>query len=80
VIKTALRQLLEQPNAPLPISVEYRAVASTLVVAITEMVAWDDLGLWWNQAFKELGATFSGHVRTSGVTTTTTSIFDRCSN
>jgi hypothetical protein len=59
VIKTALRRLLEQPNAPLPISVEYRAVASTLVVAITEMVAWDDLGLWWNQAFKELGTIFS---------------------
>ncbi len=55
---TSLRHLLEQPRAPQPIAVEYRSVATTPAVAITEMVAWDDLEHWWGAAFTELGAAF----------------------
>ena len=55
---TSLRQLLEQPRAPLPIVVEYRSVAPCEAVAIIEPVAWDDLEHWWVAAFQELGAAF----------------------
>jgi DNA-binding transcriptional MerR regulator len=55
---TSLRHLLEQPRAPQPVSVEYRTVTSGPALAITEMVAWDDLEHWWVAAFQELGAAF----------------------
>jgi DNA-binding transcriptional MerR regulator len=55
---TSLRHLLEQPRAPQPVSVEYRTVEPTAAVAITEMVAWDDLEHWWVAAFQELGTAF----------------------
>jgi DNA-binding transcriptional MerR regulator len=56
---TSLRHLLEAPRAPLPLSVEYRAVASSPAVAITETVAWNDLEHWWAAAFEELGPAFA---------------------
>jgi DNA-binding transcriptional MerR regulator len=51
---TSLRQLLEQPRAPLPLSVEYRSVAATSSLAIRESVGWDQLEEWWVAAFEEL--------------------------
>jgi len=50
----SLRQLLEQPRAPLPLAVEYRSVVPTGTLAIRESVAWDHLEEWWVAAFKEL--------------------------
>ena len=41
----SLRNLLEQTIAP--IAVEYRSVQPTLVLAITEQVAMDDIEAWW---------------------------------
>jgi DNA-binding transcriptional MerR regulator len=51
---TSLRQLLEQPRAPLPIAVEYRSVTATGALAIREPVAFGDLEEWWVAAFSEL--------------------------
>jgi DNA-binding transcriptional MerR regulator len=51
---TSLRQLLEQPRAPLPLAVEYRSVLPTGALAIREAVAWDHLEEWWMAAFEEL--------------------------
>jgi len=51
---TSLRQLLEQPRAPLPITVEYRSVRPSNALAIRESVAWDHLEEWWMAAFEEL--------------------------
>jgi DNA-binding transcriptional MerR regulator len=51
---TSLRQLLEQPRAPLPLAVEYRSIAPTGALAIRESVAWDHLEEWWVAAFEEL--------------------------
>jgi DNA-binding transcriptional MerR regulator len=51
---TSLRELLEQPRAPLPIAVEYRTVAPGSALAIIELVAWHDLEEWWAAAFEEL--------------------------
>jgi DNA-binding transcriptional MerR regulator len=51
---TSLRQLLEQPRAPLPLAVEYRSVRPTGALAIVEPVAWEHLEEWWMAAFDEL--------------------------
>jgi DNA-binding transcriptional MerR regulator len=51
---TSLRQLLEQPRAPLPLAVEYRSVAPTGTLAIREPVSWAHLEEWWVAAFEEL--------------------------
>lgn len=56
---TLLRHLLEQPHAPVPVSVEYRAVDPSPALAITEIVAWADLRRWWLAAFEELGKSFA---------------------
>jgi DNA-binding transcriptional MerR regulator/effector-binding domain-containing protein len=48
----SLRALLEQPRAP--ITIEYRAVAATMAIAISEPVRMDDLAAWWVDAFEEL--------------------------
>ena len=48
----SLRNLLEQTIAP--IAVEYRSVQPTLVLAITEQVAMDDIEAWWLSSFDEL--------------------------
>jgi DNA-binding transcriptional MerR regulator/effector-binding domain-containing protein len=53
---TSLRQLLEQPRAPVPVAVEYRSVAPSVALAITEPIAFDDLEAWWIAAFEELPA------------------------
>ena len=38
---------------------EYRSIAASPALAITETVAWDDLEHWWMAAFEELGAGFA---------------------
>ena len=48
----SLRALLEQPHAP--IAVEYRSVAATTAIAISEPVHRDALAAWWPEAFDEL--------------------------
>jgi DNA-binding transcriptional MerR regulator len=48
----SLRALLEQPHAP--IAVEYRSVAATTAIAISEPVHMGDLATWWSEAFDEL--------------------------
>src|SRR6266700_3246964 len=49
----SLRALLERPSQA-PISVEYRSVPATPVLAISEPVAMNDIGEWWGAAFGEL--------------------------
>jgi DNA-binding transcriptional MerR regulator/effector-binding domain-containing protein len=51
-VVSSLRSLLERPLAPMP--VEYRSVARTRALAITERVAADDMVEWWGSAFTEL--------------------------
>jgi DNA-binding transcriptional MerR regulator/effector-binding domain-containing protein len=48
----SLRALLEQPHAP--IAVEYRSVAATAAIAISEPVHRDTIAAWWLGAFDEL--------------------------
>lgn len=49
---SSLRALLERPATP--ISVEYRTVAMTSALAISEPVAMGDIETWWGEAFDEL--------------------------
>jgi DNA-binding transcriptional MerR regulator len=62
----SLRALLERPSQA-PISVEYRSVPATPVLAISEPVAMNDIGEWWGAAFGELNdALGSADVRRAG--------------
>jgi DNA-binding transcriptional MerR regulator len=48
----SLRSLLERPATP--IEVEYRTVAATPALAISELIAMSDGLRWWQEAFDEL--------------------------
>ncbi len=61
----SLRAILEGPSAP--ITVEYRTVAATSALAISEPVAMADIETWWAEAFDELHqALRSMYARRSG--------------
>lgn len=61
----SLRAILEGPSTP--ITVEYRMVAATSALAISEPVAMADIETWWAEAFDELHqALRSMHARRSG--------------
>jgi DNA-binding transcriptional MerR regulator len=49
---TSLRNLLEQPEAP--VWIEHRATPALSTIAISATVTGDDLGAWWSEAFGEL--------------------------
>jgi DNA-binding transcriptional MerR regulator/effector-binding domain-containing protein len=55
---TSLRNLLQQPGAP--IAIEHRSVPASSAVAISETVTVADLLPWWTGALAELGAVLRG--------------------
>jgi DNA-binding transcriptional MerR regulator len=64
-VVSSLRSLLERP--PAPIRVEYRSVARTRALAITETVAADNMVDWWVGAFTDLfGALVAAGVTPAG--------------
>lgn len=54
----SLRDLLQQPEAP--ITIEHRSAPATLALAISETISVSDLGPWWTGALAELGAVLRG--------------------
>jgi DNA-binding transcriptional MerR regulator/effector-binding domain-containing protein len=52
----SLRSLLDKPDHPDPIAVEYRRLPPTRSLAITEPVSMNDIDGWWSDAFDELYA------------------------
>lgn len=61
----SLRAILERPATP--ITVEYRTVATTSALAISEPVAMGDIETWWGDAFDELHlAVVAMHATRSG--------------